>query len=196
MNPKQKVPKIRIAIQKQGRLQEPSLDFLKSLGLKFKSNGSKLINPCLNADIEILYVRNSDIPQYVRYGVADYGIVGENILVEKKSRLKIVKRLGFSKCKLIIAVPKKSNVKSVNDLSEERIATSYPNTLKEFLKEKGINASMIEINGSVEICPFLNLSDAICDITQTGRTLKENDLRIIEKIMDSEAVLIRNPFLQ
>ncbi len=196
MNPKQKVPKIRIAIQKQGRLQEPSLDFLKSLGLKFKSNGSKLINPCLNADIEILYVRNSDIPQYVRYGVADYGIVGENILVEKKSRLKIVKRLGFGKCKLIIAVPKKSNVKSVNDLSEERIATSYPNTLKEFLKEKGINASMIEINGSVEICPFLNLSDAICDITQTGRTLKENDLRIIEKIMDSEAVLIRNPFLQ
>jgi len=188
--------KIRIAIQKRGRLQEPSLDFLKSLGLKFKPNGTKLINPCLNADIEILYVRNSDIPQYVKYGIADYGIVGENVLVEKKSNLKIVKRLGFGKCKLIIAVPRNSGIKNVNDLSEERIATSYTNTLKVFLKEKGINASMIGINGSVEICPFLNLSDAICDITQTGQTLKENNLRIIEKIMDSEAVLVCSPFLE
>lgn len=189
------VPKIRIAIQKQGRLQEPSLDFLKSLGLKFKPNGTKLISPCLNADVEILYVRNSDIPQYVKYGVADYGIVGENILVEKKSKLKIVRRLDFGKCKLIIAVPKRSNIKTINDLNEERIATSYLNTLKEFLREKRINASMIEINGSVEICPMLNLSDSICDITQTGQTLKENNLKIIEQIMDSQAVLVKSPFL-
>jgi len=187
--------KIRIALQKRGRLQKPSLDFLKSLGLNFKPDGTKLIGPCLNADIEILYVRNSDIPQYVKYGVADYGIVGENVLVEKKSRLKIVKRLGFGKCKLVIAVPKKSDIKNVGDLSEERVATSYLNTLKGYLKEKGVNASMVEINGSVEICPFLNLSDAICDITQTGKTLKENNLRIMEKIMDSEAVLVRSPFL-
>jgi ATP phosphoribosyltransferase len=186
--------KIRIALQKRGRLQEPSLDFLKSLGLKFKPNGSKLMSTCLNADIEILYVRNSDIPQYVKYGVADYGIVGENVLVEKKSQLKIVKRLGFGKCKLIIAAPKNSSIKNIKDLSEERIATSYLNTLKGYLKEKGINASMVEIKGSVEICPFLNLSDAICDITQTGTTLEENGLNIIEKIMDSEAVLVQSPF--
>ncbi len=191
---KRSVPKTRIALQKRGRLQEPSLDFLESLGLKFKPNGSKLISPCLNADIEILYVRNSDIPQYVKYGVADYGIVGENVLVENKSRLKIVKRLGFGKCKLVVAVPENSDIKNIEDLSEERIATSYLNTLKGYLKEKGINASIVEIKGSVEICPFLNLSDAICDITQTGTTLKENGLKVIEKIMDSEAVLVQSPF--
>lgn len=191
----QKNKKIRIAVQKKGRLQKPSLNFLKSLGLKFKSNGSKLISPCLNADIEILYVRNSDIPQYVKYGVADYGIVGKNTLIEKKSRLKIVKKLGFGKCKLIIAILENSNIKNINDLNEERIATSYTNTLKEYLKEKRINASVVRINGSVEICPSLNLSDAICDITQTGRTLKENNLKIIGKIMNSEAVLVKSPFL-
>ena len=176
------------------------MDFLKSLGLKFEPNGSKLVNPCINGDklnvnVEVLYVRNSDIPQYVKYGVTDYGIVGENVLIEKKARLKIIKRLGFGKCKLIIAVPIKSKIKNVNDLSEERIATSYTNTLREFLKKEGINASMIEINGSVEICPLLNLSDAICDITQTGATLKENKLKVIEKIMDSEAVLVCSPLL-
>ena len=187
--------KIRIALQKRGRLQEPSMDFLKSLGLKFEPNGSKLISPCLNANIEILYVRNSDIPQYVRYGVADYGFVGENVLIEKESQLEIIKRLGFGKCKLVIAVPKNSDIKNVDDLSEERIATSYLNTLKGYLKEKGVNASIVEINGSVEICPLLNLSDAICDITQTGQTLKENELRIIGEIMNSEAVLVRSPFL-
>jgi len=190
----QRSKKTRIALQKTGRLQGPSLDFLRSLGLKVKPNGTKLISPCLNADIEILYVRNSDIPQYVKSGVADYGIVGENVLIEKKSRLKIIKRLGFGKCKLIIAAPKNSDIKNIDDLSEERIATSYLNTLKGYLEEKCVSASLVEINGSVEICPFLNLSDAICDIAQTGQTLKENDLRIIDKIMDSEAVLVRSPF--
>jgi len=192
MNLKNK--KIRIAVQKKGRLQAPSMNFLKTLGLKFKLNGNKLIIPCSNADIEVLFVRNSDIPQYVKYGVADYGIVGRNVLIERKSKLEIIKKLGFGKCQLIIAAPKKSTIKTVDDLSEERIATSYKNTLKKFLREKRINASVIEINGSVEICPSLNLSDAICDITQTGSTLKENSLEIIEKIMDSEAVLIKSPF--
>ena len=186
--------KTRIAIQKRGRLQEPSLEFLKSLGLKIEPNGSKLITKCSNANIELLFVRNSDIPQYVKCGIADYGILGENVLIEKKCKLKIVKRLGFGKCSLVIAAPKKSGIKDIRDLSEERIATSYLNTLKNFLKEKGINASMIEIKGSVEICPFLNLSDAVCDITQTGATLEENGLKIIEKIMDSEAVLVQSPF--
>jgi len=186
--------KIRIAVQKRGRLQEPSLKFLETLGLKIRKNGSKLIAACSNADVEILFVRNSDIPQYVKYGVADYGILGENVLVEKRCKLKILQRLGFGKCSLVIAVPRKSKIKSVKDLSEERIATSYTNTLKKFLKEKGVNASMIEIKGSVEICPSLNMSDAICDITQTGSALKENDLRIVEEIMNSEAVLVESPF--
>lgn len=174
---------------------KPSLQFLKSLGLKIKANGSRLISDCRNFDIELLFVRNGDIPQYVKYGVADYAILGENVLVEKKCKLSIVKRLGFGKCSLVIAAPIRGKVKNIRDLAEERIATSYSNTLKEFLRNKGVNASMIEINGSVEICPFLNLSDAICDITQTGRTLKDNRLKVVEKIMDSEAVLISSPYL-
>jgi len=187
--------KIRIAVQKGGRLKAPSLEFLKSIGLEFESKETGLTSQCLNADVEILYVRNCDIPQYVKYGVADYGIVGENVLIERKSNLKIEKRLGFGKCRLVIAVPERSNIKRIKDLREERIATSYPNTLKGFLRRNGINASMIEINGSVELCPSLNLSDAVCDITQTGRTLEENNLKIITEIMDSEAVLISNPSL-
>lgn len=191
----QKNKRIRIAVQKKGRLMDPSLEFLKKLGLKFEPNCSKLINNCLNADIELLYVRNNDIPQYVKYGTADYAIVGENVLLEKKCRVEILKRLGFGKCSLVIAVPQKSKIKNIYDLAEERIATSYANTLKCFLKEKKINASMIEIEGSVEICPILNLADAICDITQSGQTLRENGLKIIEKILDSEAVLIKSPYL-
>jgi len=193
MNRKNK--KIRIAVQKRGRLQEPSLGFLEGLGLQFKPNGSKLIDSCLNADVEILYVRNSDIPQYVKYGVADFGIVGENVLAEKKSRLKVVEKLGFGKCSLVIAVPKGSGVKDVRDLGEERIATSYLNILKSYLMKEGVSASIVEINGSVEICPFLNLSDAVCDITQTGRTLVENGLEVVAGVMDSEAVLVCSPFL-
>jgi len=188
--------KIRIAVQKGGRLKGPSLEFLKSIGLEFESKDVGLISECLNANAEIIYVRNCDIPQYVKYGVADYGIVGENILIEQKSKLKVEKKLGFGKCRLVIAVPERSRIRRIQDLREERIATSYPNTLKEFLRRNGINASMIGINGSVEICPFLNLSDAVCDITQTGQTLKENNLKIITEIMDSEAVLISNTSLK
>jgi ATP phosphoribosyltransferase len=139
-------------------------------------------------DIEPLLVRNSDIPVYVNYGIADFGIVGENVLLEQNCKLKIVKKLGFGKCSLIIAAPK-----GVKDLFEERIATSYPNTLRKYLRKKKINASIIKINGSVEICPALGLCDAVCDITQTGKTLKENKLKIIEKVLDSQAVLIKSP---
>lgn len=134
-------------------------------------------------------VRNSDIPVYVGDGVADFGIVGENVLIEQECRLPMVKKLGFGKCSLVIAAPK-----MIKDLSEERIATSYPNTLKKYLREKKINASIIKINGSVEICPGLGLSDAICDITQTGQTLRKNGLKVVEKILDSEAVLVSSPF--
>jgi len=192
---KQKNNKIRIAIQNSGRLRESSLDFLKSLGLKFKITERSLITPCLNADVDILSVRNSDIPKYLKNNSADYGIVGENVLIENKSKLKIMKRLGFGLCSLVIAIPKKSKIVSPSDLRDERIATSYKNTLKNYLKKNKINASIVNIQGSVEICPSINLSDAICDITQSGNTLKENGLKILEKILDSEAVLVKNPYL-
>jgi len=184
---------IRIAIQNKGRLMEPSLDFLKSCGLSFEKNGRDLISKCSNADVEFLYVRNGDIPVYTEQAVADFGIVGENVLIERNSKLKIVKRLGFGKCSLIIAVPDGSTISKVSDLEGERIATSYPNTLKSFLKENGVKASVIDIRGSVEIAPSLNLADAVCDITQTGSSLKDNKLRVIAEIFDSEAVVVKCP---
>lgn len=150
----------------------------------------KILSSLAGDTVETILVRNSDIPVYVGSGVADFGIVGENILFEQECRLPVITKLGFGKCSLVIAAPKK-----IKDLSEERIATSYPNTLKKYLKQNKINASIIKINGSVEICPGLGLCDAICDITQSGRTLKENRLKVIEKIMDSEAVLISSPNL-
>lgn len=185
--------KIRIAVQNKGRLMEPSLAFLKEYGLEFAENGRSLIIPCKNVNIELLFVRNSDIPEYVRYGVADFGIVGRNVLMEKENNLKTVKELNFGKCSLVIAAPKSSKIKTLADLDHERIATSYPQILKGFLKKQGVSASIIEIRGSVEICPSLGLADAIFDITQTGRTLKANGLRVIEKVADSQAVLIKNP---
>lgn len=183
---------VRIAVQNQGRLMAPSLAYLKKCGLKFSGNGRSLVVPCQNADIELLMVRSSDIPEYVRYGVADFGIVGRNVLMEKENNLKMVRELDFGKCSLVIAVPKNSKMKNLNDLDHERIATSYPRILKDFLKKQGISAAIIEIRGSVEICPSLGLADAVFDITQTGRTLKENGLKVLVKVADSQAVLIRN----
>lgn len=185
----------RIAIQSKGRLQKPSEKFLKLLGFRFKTRGRNLIVPCANKKAEILYVRNGDIPEYVENQAADFGIVGENVLREKNKTFEIVQKLGFGACSLVIAVPKKSKIVSIADLEGERIATSYPNTLKKYLKKESINASIIEINGSVEIAPSLNLADAICDLSQTGRTLKENDLRVIATVLESQAVLIRAPYL-
>ncbi len=183
--------KIRIAVQNKGRLMEASLNYLSQCGLQFKTNGRKLIRKCKNTDIEILFVRNCDIPEYVQYAVADYGIVGQNTLMEKTPRFDIIKKLGFGKCKLVIAAPKESKIKNLSSLEHERIATSYPKTLKEALKKEKISASIIEIKGAVEICPLLGLADAVFDITQTGNTLRENGLRVVEKIAESQAVLIK-----
>ncbi len=186
---------IRIAIQKQGRLQDPSLDFINSLGFEFnRAQLGELIITCTNAPIEILFVRNSDIPEYIKAGVADFGIVGQNVIYERKENYKIIKRLGFGRCKLVIASPKKSSIRTVGDLQDERIATSYVNSLQQFLRKNNINASLININGSVEIAPVLGLSDAVCDITQTGNTLKAYKLQPIATILKSEAVLIESPF--
>ena len=185
--------KIRIAIQNKGRLQDASWDFLRSIGLKFAKNGRELIVSCDGSDVELLYVRNGDIPVYVSQNVADFGIVGENVLIERGSNLKIVEKLGFGKCRLIIAAPNGSNIKSLRDLEGERIATSYPNTLKSFLVGNEVNASIIDIRGSVEIAPSLNLADSICDITQTGNSLKENGLNEICQLFQSEAVVVKCP---
>lgn len=172
---------------------EPSLAYLKRCGLTFANSGRNLIVPCEDGNFELLFVRNSDIPEYVKYGVADLGIVGKNILMEKGGDLEVVRNLEFGECTLVIAVLENSKIKSFAELDHERIATSYPRILKRFLKEQGLSAAIIEIQGSVEICPSLGLADAIFDIMQTGRTLKENGLKIIQKVADSQAVLIKNP---
>ena len=186
---------IRIAIQKEGRLRNPSLEYLESLGLQFpKQNGRTLVVPCKNADAEILYVRHSDVPQYVQNGAADFAIVGGNVLYEKDFKIREVEKLNFGKCSLVIAVPLDSSIQKIQDLEGERIATSYPNSLRKFLQKQKINAAIIEIRGSVEVAPALGLADAICDLTQTGNTLKENSLKPIETLFDSMAVFIESPF--
>lgn len=185
--------KLRLAIQSKGRLSSASLSFLSSMGLKFPPNGRKLVSGCTNFDLDILYLRSEDIPEYVSRGTADFGIVGENVIYEKCPKIKKIKGLNFGNCKLIIAVTNDSSIKTLQDLEGERIATSYPTILKGFLQKKQISASVIPIKGSCEIAPNLNLADAICDITQTGDTLKENNLKILCEVMDSEACLIESP---
>lgn len=188
--------KLRIAIQKNGRLRYPSLDYITSLGLVFDPEdiNKQMVVGCLNAEIELLFVRNSDIPEYVKSGVADFGIVGENVLYERGDSLPIIKKLGFGQCALVVAAPLGAEIKTIQGLQDERIATSYPNSLKRFLVGNNINASVVVINGSVEITPALNLADAICDITQTGDTLRQNNLKPIATVLESQAVLITSPF--
>ena len=186
---------IRIAVQKEGRLKKDSVEYLQSLGLEFsKEDVRKLIVSCKNAPVEILYVRHSDIPQYVQYGAVDFGIVGANLLYEKNFKVKVIKQFDFGRCSLVIAVPLNSPIQETKDLEGERIATSYPNSLRKFLEQQKISAAIIEIKGSVEIAPLLGLADAICDLTQTGKTLRENKLRPIKTLFDSKALLIESPF--
>lgn len=187
--------RVKIAIQKDGRLKKDSLAFFQSLGLRFSPKaGRMLIAPCQNHNAEILYVRHGDIPQYIQSGAADFGIVGENILFENDFDVKIVKKLEFGQCALVIAAPMRSRIQSITELEGERIATSYPNSLRKFLQEQRINASIVEIKGSVELAPALGLADAICDLTQTGNSLKENRLKQIAELFKSEAVLIESVF--
>ncbi|PIZ71444.1 ATP phosphoribosyltransferase [Candidatus Peregrinibacteria bacterium CG_4_10_14_0_2_um_filter_43_11] len=183
---------MRIAIQNKGRLSELSIAFLRSSGLSFQPNGRSLITRCDNEDVEILYLRSADIPEYVRRGVADFGIVGRNVLEEKEIDLPILRSLDFGQCRLVIAVPQKSSIQSIQDLEGERIATSYPNTLSCYLKKQGVSASIIPLRGSVEAAPALDLADAICDLVQTGKTLKDNGLTPLVTVLESEAVLITN----
>lgn len=185
--------KLKIAVQKSGRLNQASMDFLASCGLQFVPNGNLLIRPCQNFNLEILYLRDDDIPEYVSRGVADFGIVGQNVLAEKGINLKILRKFEFGKCRLMIAAPAVSAIKGPKDLEGERIATSYPKLLTSYLKQQKVEAAIIPISGSVEITPDLNLADAICDIVQTGDTLKAHNLLPLFTIMESQVVLIESP---
>lgn len=186
---------IRIAIQKSGRLNTDSLALLKSCGISIDNGKDQLKAAARNFPMEVFFLRNGDIPQYLRDGVVDLAIVGSNLLVEKGTDLEIIETLGFSKCKVSIAVPKGTSFSSVQDLVDKKIATSYPNTVNQFLKQKGIEADIHVISGSVEIAPNIGLSDAICDIVSSGSTLFKNNLKEVIEILKSEAVLVQAPDL-
>lgn len=184
---------LKIAIQKSGRLHDDSIKILKEAGIYIDNGKDQLKTTSRNFPLEVLYLRNGDIPQYLRDGVVDIAILGENLLVEKGEDLKIVEKLGFSKCRVSVAVPKENDFNSLKDLEGKKIATSYPNTVKNFLAEKGINAELHKISGSVEIAPNIGLADAIVDIVSSGSTLFKNNLKEVEQILKSEAVLAVSP---
>ncbi|RYE01316.1 MAG: ATP phosphoribosyltransferase, partial [Sphingobacteriaceae bacterium] len=181
---------LKIAIQKSGRLNEKSVELLKNCGLSFENYKSSLISPVSNFPLEILFLRDDDIPEYVQDGIADLGIVGENVILETEVEVSYLQRLGFGKCTLKIALPNNSEVENLSQLQGKSIATSYPVILDKFLKENNIQADIRTISGSVEISPGLGLSDAIFDIVSTGGTLKSNGLKPFADVISSEAVLI------
>jgi ATP phosphoribosyltransferase len=181
--------KLHIAVQKSGRLHDESLKLLNDCGISIDNGKDQLKAVARNFPMEIYYLRNGDIPQYLRDGVVDIAIIGENLLVEKGNDISIEEKLGFSKCRVSIAIPKEDSYKGVESLMGKKIATSYPNTVKRFLAENGIDAELHIINGSVEIAPNIGLSDAICDIVSSGSTLFKNNLREVEVLFQSEAVL-------
>jgi len=184
------VKTLKIAIQKSGRLNEKSVELLKNCGLNFENYKSSLISPVSNFPLEILFLRDDDIPEYVQDGIADLGIVGENVIEETEVTVSYLQRLGFGKCSLKIAITNNSDIKDLNDLEGRSIATTYPVILGKFLQKQNIHADIRTISGSVEISPGLGLSDAICDLVSTGGTLKSNGLKPFADVMASEAVLI------
>ena len=184
--------KLKMAIQKSGRLNEDSIKLLKACGIKIDNGKDQLKVSVPNFPIEILYLRNSDIPQYLEDGVADVAIVGENLLIEKGKKAEIIEKLGFSKCRVSLAVPKEVETAGDQYFEGKRIATSYPNTVKNFLSKKNINADIHVISGSVEIAPNIGLADGICDIVSSGSTLFKNGLKETSVVLNSEAVLASN----
>ncbi len=183
---------IRMAIQKSGRLSEDSLKLVKESGINFSKAGGTLKSAAYNYPLEFLYLRDDDIPGYVADGVADIGIVGDNVRVEKAKDVEIIKKLGFSKCRLSIGLPKNFDYKGVQDLDGMEIATSYPKLLTDFLSQNNVSANIHEISGSVEIAPSIGLADAVCDLVSSGSTLISNGLKEAEVIFKSEAVLVCN----
>ena len=186
---------LRIAIQKSGRLQEDSLKLLKESGLHFNNGKDQLKTQADNFPVEVLFLRDDDIPQYIEDNVADAGIVGENVLREKQKKNELIRKLDFAKCRLSIAVPRSDTYTDASWLQGKNIATSYPNIVREFLAKNKIEAGIHEISGSVEIAPGIGLADAICDIVSSGSTLFSNGLKEVETVMTSEAVLVASPDL-
>jgi len=187
--------KLKIAIQKSGRLYEDSVKLLKECGIDFNNSLNKLKTDATNFPLEIFFLRDDDIPQYVADKVADIGIVGENVVEEKQKKVKSMEALGFGKCHLSIAIPKDKKYGGIKSLQGKRIATSYTNILTSYLKKNKVTAEIHEISGSVEIAPGIGLADAICDLVSSGSTLFSNGLKEVETVIKSEAVLIANPKL-
>jgi ATP phosphoribosyltransferase len=184
--------KLKIAVQKSGRLLDDSLQLLRECGLKIETSNGALKSEVSNFPLEILFLRNSDIPQYIIDGVVDLAIVGENLLIEKGGDIDTLLPLGFSKCKVSLAVPKSSEILCVKDFEGKKIATSYPVTLQKYLDESNVKAEIHTISGSVEIAPNIGLADGICDIVSSGNTLFMNGLKELEVILRSQAVLVSN----
>lgn len=184
--------KLKIAIQKSGRLYDDSVRLLKDCGIDLKNGNGKLKAECDNFPMEVYFLRDDDIPQYVEDAVADVGIVGENIFYEKNKQAEIVEQLGFGKCRLSVAVGRGEIYEGLYDLNGKKIATTYPVLVRQFLEKNGIRAEIHEISGSVEIAPGIGLADAIADLVSSGSTLFMNGLREVETILRSQAVLIRN----
>jgi ATP phosphoribosyltransferase len=187
--------RLKIAIQKSGRLKDDSLQLLKECGISLDGSANSLIIPSRNFPVDVLYLRNSDIPQYLEDGVADVAILGENTLIEAEKSITNELSLGFSKCRVSIAIPKGQTYGGKADLNGKKLATSYPNTVKAFLAQNSIDAEIHEISGSVEIAPNLGLADAICDIVSSGSTLFTNGLKEVEVLFSSEACLASSPIL-
>ncbi len=187
---------IKIAIQKSGRLNEDSLRILKDCGVSVDNGRDQLKAEARDFPLEVFYLRNGDIPQYLRDGVVDIAIIGENVLFEKGEDIGVVEKLGFSKCRVSLALPKTASYGSLKDLQGKKIATSYPNTVRKFLEQHNVEAELHLITGSVEIAPNIGLADAICDIVSSGSTLFKNNLKEVEVLLQSEAVLAVSPKIQ
>ncbi|MDE0536489.1 ATP phosphoribosyltransferase [Tenacibaculum sp. L6] len=187
--------KLKIAIQKSGRLNEDSLQILKDCGISIDNGKDQLKASANNFPLEIFYLRNGDIPQYLKDGVVDAAIIGENLLIEKGNGIQFIEKLGFSKCKVSLAIPKGENYNGISYFQNKKIATSYPNTVQNFLDKNNIQAQLHIINGSVEIAPNIGLADGICDIVSSGSTLFKNNLKEVAILLTSEAVLAVSPQL-
>jgi ATP phosphoribosyltransferase len=181
---------LKLAIQKKGRLTEKSLELLKLCGIDIENYSERLVVSSQNFPIDLLFLRDDDIPEYVQDGVADIGIVGENVVREKEAQIEVLEKLGFGKCKIMMAHPQNIPLNDIKDLNHKTIATSYPKILREYLQTNGLNSKIIELSGSVEIAPSLGVADFICDIVSTGNTLMMNKLKKGFAIFESQAVLI------
>ena len=187
---------LRLAIQKSGRLSDDSAALLRDAGIAFGNGSNRLLrSQATNFPLELLFLRDDDIPEYVEEGVVDAGIVGENVVLEKGNPVQLIERLGFGRCRLSLALPKNVPYEGLKSLNGKRIATSYLRILQQFLQKNGIEAEPHEISGAVEITPSLGLADAICDLVSTGSTLLANGLREVETVLESEALLITSPAL-